>query len=445
MAARKPSKPKKTSKPKAKKPSVLGNDPFARGSAVREVKHVPAPEAPRAAPNTPELQTKTRQPELRARKGSLTGKPPPAWAVDPQAHEHSPVAELLRVAEPLSHASSPVLVFEPTLHDGAPTAEPLRLTEPRFHASSPSLDVDPQHHAHSPTAHEPPAPPQVIEALAPVAEAALQTPQNVTVLDALKGLANAVRTASGLSSRSAQVDRYGKDTSLASSLRPLGELLYEKYWRVQVEGAEHLPNGPFIIVANHAGALPLDGPVLHLALRRHRPELPDARWLLEDQVFHAPFVGVLANRLGAVRANPENAVRLLEEGRPLIVFPEGFHGLSKPFSERYQLRRFGRGGYVKIALRQGVPIVPAAIVGGEESMPLLGKLPGGMFGVDYLPLTVPPLPARWHIRFAPPVSLEGAPSQPEADLAWVERTNHTVRDQIEGMLTNLLQHRDRVF
>lgn len=266
-----------------------------------------------------------------------------------------------------------------------------------------------------------------------------------TIRGAFKGLLNAARVSAGLASRTAEVDRWGKDKALATSLRPVSDLLYEKYWRVQVEGADQLPKGPCIIVANHAGALPLDGPVLHLALRRERPDLEESRWLLEDQIFHAPFIGVLANRLGAVRANPENGLRLLEENRPLIVFPEGFHGLSKPFSERYQLRRFGRGGYVKIALRAGVPIVPAAIIGGEESMPLLGKLPGGIFGVQYLPLTLPPLPARWHIRFGAPISMEGAPAEPEHDLAWVERKNFAVRDQVEAMLLDMLHHRDRIF
>jgi len=266
-----------------------------------------------------------------------------------------------------------------------------------------------------------------------------------TVVDAFKGLLQAARSSAGIASRTTEVDRWGKDAALATSLRPVADLLYDKYWRVRVEGAEQLPTGPFIIVANHAGALPLDGPVLHLALRRERPDLEESRWLLEDQIFHAPFVGVLANRLGAVRANPENAMQLLGEGRPLVVFPEGFHGLSKPFSERYQLKRFGRGGYVKIALRAGVPIVPAAIIGGEESMPLLGKLPGGLFGLQYLPITLPPLPARWHIRFATPVSMEGAPREPEHDLAWIERKNLGVRDQIEAMLTDMLQHRDRIF
>lgn len=266
-----------------------------------------------------------------------------------------------------------------------------------------------------------------------------------SVFGAVRGLARAVRTSIGFASRTSTTDEWGKDRELTTALRPLGDLLYDRYWRVRVEGAQHVPTGPCIIVANHAGALPLDGPVLHLALRRERPELAEARWLLEDQIFHAPFVGVLANRLGAVRANPENAHRLLGEGRPLVVFPEGFHGLSKPFSERYQLRRFGRGGYVKIALRLGVPIIPAAIVGGEESMPLLGKLPGGLLGVEYLPVTLPPLPARWHLRFAEQVSLEGAPADPDADLTWIERKNLAVRDQIEGMLTQMLQDRESIF
>ena len=277
------------------------------------------------------------------------------------------------------------------------------------------------------------------------AKAAMSEVQAPTVTEAFKGLLNAARVSAGLASRTTEVDRWGKDAALSTSLRPVAELLYDKYWRVRVEGAEHVPTGPCVIVANHAGALPLDGPLLHLALRRERPELEESRWLLEDQIFHAPFIGVLANRLGAVRANPENAVRLLEENRPLIVFPEGFSGLSKPFSERYQLKRFGRGGYVKIALRAGVPIIPVAIVGGEESMPLLAKLPAGLFGLPYLPITLPPLPARWHIRFGAPLLMEGAPAEPERDLAWVERKNLAVRDQVEAMLLDMLQHRDGVF
>ena len=397
---------------------VLGNDPFQRGAAARaDVPPAPASsrtaEKPARGPrDTPELQT-------------------PAAAA-PQTRTAKPRG-------PRAHADAPSVPFEATPHAGAPTAVPLG-REPRPHAGSPSVPFDATPHANAPTAH-PGAPSGPFEAtrVAPTQRSPVSVPA------ALKGLWRALRTAGGLSTRGTEVDAWGKDPALTRQLRPLAELLVDRYWRVRTEGAELVPPGGCILVANHAGALPLDGPVLHLALQRERPDLAGARWLLEDQVFHAPFVGVLANRLGAVRASPENALGLLAEGRPLVVFPEGFHGLAKGFSERYRLQRFGRGGYLKIALRAGVPVVPVAIVGGEESMPLLGKLPGRLFGVEHLPVTLPPLPARWFIRFAPPIDLSGAPAAPEDDLAWVERTNLTVRDQVSTMLGELLAQRRRVF
>jgi 1-acyl-sn-glycerol-3-phosphate acyltransferase len=447
----------------ASSPSVAA-DPIAH-------QHTPSAEVlqgPRAHASSPSVAADPiahqHIPSAEVLQGPRAHASSPSVAADPIAHQHTPSAEVLQ--GPRAHASSPSVAADPIAHSGTPSAEVLQ--GPRAHASSPSVAADPIAHSGTPSAelltgahaHASSPPAEFPRGQAPIAHeeiefedlppAPLARPDDAevtgpTILGALRGLAGALRSAVGLASRASEVDAWGKDKSLAASLRPLGELLYEKYWRVRVEGAEHLPSGPFIIVANHAGALPLDGPVMHLALRKERPDLPEARWLLEDQIFHAPFVGVLANRLGAVRASPENATRLLGEGRPLIVYPEGFHGLSKPFSERYQLRRFGRGGYLKIALRTGVPIVPAAIVGGEESMPLLATLPGGLFGVEYLPLTLPPLPARWHLRFAEPVSLDGAPDEPDHDLAWIERKNLAVRDQIEGMLTDLLQHRESVF
>ncbi|GMU61417.1 MAG: hypothetical protein AMXMBFR34_31800 [Myxococcaceae bacterium] len=394
-----------------------------------------------------------------------SGAPPPS---PPRAHGGSPSVVFEAFphpsapsgvplgAGPRAHSGSPSAGFEPAFHGGLPEPSaplhPGRAHQSSRHASPPGATVDGPR-AHQAEADEPhaDAPGETVFGDEPPAHHTPEGPPRAlarpaaTLPDALKGLWRALRTVTGLPTRSTEVDAWGKDAELTRQLRPLGELLYEKYWRVHVEGVGHVPRGPCLLVANHAGALPLDGPVLHLTLKRERPELADARWLLEDQVFHAPFVGLLANRLGAVRASPDNALKLLDEGRPLIVFPEGFHGLSKPFSDRYQLRRFGRGGYLKIALRAGVPVVPVAIVGGEESMPLFGKLPGGFFGVEYLPLTLPPLPARWFIRFAPPIDFTGAPQIPEDDLAWIERTNLAVRDQIEAMLGELLAGRSGVF
>ncbi|HEX5748965.1 MAG TPA: 1-acyl-sn-glycerol-3-phosphate acyltransferase [Archangium sp.] len=259
-----------------------------------------------------------------------------------------------------------------------------------------------------------------------------------------QGLVSAALTSIGMGGGTA-IDEYGKDAALGGVMQPVLDFLYERYWRVSVQGASHVPAGPVLLVANHSGALPIDGPVLQQALSRERPDLQEARWLAEDQVFHAPMLGTLMNRLGAVRACPENALRLLDELRPVIVFPEGIQGLSKPFAQRYQLKRFGRGGFVKLALRTGAPIIPVAIVGAEETVPLFGKLPAGFLGLPYLPLTPPPLPARWTIRFGDPISMGELPPEAADDMSQVQRLTERTRESIQGMLQALLKERRSVF
>ncbi|WPB73036.1 1-acyl-sn-glycerol-3-phosphate acyltransferase [Archangium violaceum] len=259
-----------------------------------------------------------------------------------------------------------------------------------------------------------------------------------------QGLLSAALTSIGVGGGTT-IDEYGKDAALGGVMQPVLDFLYERYWRVSVQGASHVPAGPVLLVANHSGALPIDGPVLQQALSRERPDLQEARWLAEDQVFHAPMLGTLMNRMGAVRACPENALRLLDELRPVIVFPEGIQGLSKPFAQRYQLKRFGRGGFVKLALRTGAPIVPVAIVGAEETAPLFAKLPAGFLGLPYLPLTPPPLPARWTIRFGDPISMGELPPEAAEDMSQVQRLTERTRESIQGMLQALLKERRSVF
>jgi 1-acyl-sn-glycerol-3-phosphate acyltransferase len=262
---------------------------------------------------------------------------------------------------------------------------------------------------------------------------------------AMHGLVEVVRTSLGTGGGS-RLDDYGKDSGLVENLQPVLDFLYEQYWRVSVEGVDQVPRGASILVANHSGALPYDGLVMAQALLRERPDLQEARWLVEDQVFHAPMLGTLFNRLGAVRASPENALRLLDERRPLVVFPEGYQGASKPFAERYRLKRFGRGGFVKLALRTGAPIVPVAIVGAEETSPLLGRIPGGFLGFPSLPLTAPgPLPAKWTIRFGEPLTMDGLPPEAADDLGEVQRLTERTRESIQAMLQALLRERRSVF
>lgn len=279
-------------------------------------------------------------------------------------------------------------------------------------------------------------------------EIAFQALANASVgkaLETAQGLMGAVSAGLGISG-STSLDEYGRDAELVGGLQPLLDFLYERYWRVSVQGADTIPSGGAILVANHSGALPYDGLVASLALLRERPDLREPRWLVEDQVFHAPVLGTLFNRLGAVRACPENAVRLLDEQRPVLVFPEGYQGLSKPFAQRYQLKRFGRGGFVKLALRTGAPIIPVSIVGSEETSPLLGRIPAGFLGVPYVPLTSPmPLPARWTLRFGDPIGMEGLGPDAADDLAEVTRLTERTREAIMGMLQALLRERRSVF
>jgi 1-acyl-sn-glycerol-3-phosphate acyltransferase len=418
------------------------------------------PEPPRPAIPLGPGPSQTHEPEAHAGSPRLAHNPQahegsPHIAHNPKPHEGSPHvahnptphAGSPRVAHnPTPHAGSPHVAHNPKPHEGSPRA----MHNPQAHEGSPDLRADATPHAGSPAVvaalkeseavpHE--SSPEIVSDRPMSAADALGVARGVTegitrpLLTAASGIFHAAKSALGLGSPG-PVDTWGKDETLTRSLHPVGDFLYEKYFRVTVEGAELVPSGPSIIVANHSGALPLDGPMLTYALQRERSDLTQARWLVEDQVFHAPVLGVLMNRLGAVRAHPENATRLLEEGGPVIVFPEGFLGISKPFTQRYQLKRFGRGGYVKLALKCGVPIVPVAITGAEESMPLLAKLPGGPLGLPYLPVTPPPLPARWRIRFSEPVDVSGGS---EEDLPFVQQQNDRVRDTIAGMLESMVR------
>ena len=412
---------------------VLGNDPFQRGAAERPATRAPEP----ATPATP-----AEGPSPATVPGAARSARRPATAPETRQPSRAPRPEQSAAAP----ASPPATAR--TKHGAAKAAAPPERASPaRAHPGPPP-----------PAAAEPrPLPPQVPVAAPGPAGASAWLPDLPTLLQALRstpglavealGALEAARQAlrAGLGSGGAEaVDVYGRDPRLSAAIAPLVDFLYTRWFRVEVEGAERIPTGGALLVANHAGALPLDGPMLQEALRRSRPDLPEARWLAEDQVFYAPLLGTLFNRLGAVRASPDSATRLLAEGRPVCIFPEGIQGIGKPFRQRYHLQRFGRGGFVKLALRTGRPVLPVAIVGGEESLPLLAKLPGSFLGVPYLPVTGPlPLPAKWRIRIGEPLAVPAGAT--ERDLPLVESLVDATRTTIAQMLRELLGARAGVF
>ncbi len=262
----------------------------------------------------------------------------------------------------------------------------------------------------------------------------------------------------GLRNRSEEVDDFGLDPVYESRFRPIAEFLYRRYFRVKTEGLGHVPaNGRCILVANHSGTLPLDGLMLRTALRLEHPGARELRWLAEDFLFYLPFAGVFMNRVGAVRACQENAERLLAKESLLAVFPEGVQGIRKLWSERYQLQRFGRGGYIRLALRMQAPLIPCAIVGAEETNPLLYRLEylAGLMGLPYIPVTptfpllgplgLVPAPSRWTIKFGEPVSLDGYGPQAAEDHVLVGRLSERVRSSIQAMLDNGVRERKSVW
>jgi 1-acyl-sn-glycerol-3-phosphate acyltransferase len=255
----------------------------------------------------------------------------------------------------------------------------------------------------------------------------------------------AISTAGGF----AAVDDFGLAPATHARMQPALDWLYSRYFRVQVSGIENIPvEGPALLVCNHGGALPWDGVMLATAVAREHPGKRSLRWLVEDFAFHAPFLGPLLNRIGAVRACPENATRLLADGHVLAVFPEGIQGIGKTYKDRYRLQRFGRGGHVKLALRLGVPLIPVGIAGSDDTYPLLYKVRAfsKSLGLPFIPVTptfpllgpagLAPLPSRFHIEI-------GAPLDGLSDLTPAAADDtllvHDINDRVRRAVAQLLE------
>jgi 1-acyl-sn-glycerol-3-phosphate acyltransferase len=259
----------------------------------------------------------------------------------------------------------------------------------------------------------------------------------------------------GLRERSEDADDFGADPAFEARVRPLLEQLYRHYFRVTTRGLENVPReGRTLFVSNHSGTFPWDGLMLKMAISLEGGEPSrELRWLVEDFIFHMPFIGVLLNRLGAVRACQENAERLLYENRLTAVFPEGIQGMGKLWNQRYQLQRFGRGGYVKLAMRTRARIVPVAIVGAEETNPLLFKLSalGKPLGMPFIPITpffplfgplgLAPLPSKWSITFGDPIELDEFGPEAAGDAIVVNRLNERVRSTVQGLVDEAVASR----
>ncbi len=258
--------------------------------------------------------------------------------------------------------------------------------------------------------------------------------------------------------RLSDVDAWGRSEKMRSLTRTLYEPIYRYWFRVEWEGFENLPGeGGALLVANHAAAIPSDAPAIMHGIER---DLGRSVYGLAENLFRSlPVIGTLWSRSGGVAAHPQNAYRLLHDQRELVlVFPEGAKGTGKHYRDRYQLRRFGRGGFVEIAMRSGVPIIPIAVVGAEESMPILWKSNriAKLLGIPYFPITanellfgplgfVAYLPAKFKIRVLPPIHFDVAPDQERYSRSRVMDETERVRVQIQEALYDMLRTRRSVW
>jgi 1-acyl-sn-glycerol-3-phosphate acyltransferase len=259
---------------------------------------------------------------------------------------------------------------------------------------------------------------------------------------------------------SRDLDDWGRSERLMSLADPLLNFYYRYWFRVEAEGVENVPaDGGALLVCNHSGALPPDAPMIMQAIRNeHRSPRP--LYMLGEHWFKGyPGVSMVAAKLGVVPAHPANAQRLLsDEGRLAIVFPEGMKGSGKVLWQRYRLRRFGRGGFVRTALRARVPIVPIALVGGEEAMPIFAHLRTlqRMTGLIYAPLNhafphfglaaaLMYMPAKFKIRFLEPLDLPALPADTIDDSAAVQGISEEIRARIQTSLDEMVEDRESVW
>ena len=254
------------------------------------------------------------------------------------------------------------------------------------------------------------------------------------------------------------IDEFGYDEKFLEPLLPILKWLHDNYFRVESQGLEHVPDsGRALLVANHSGTLPYDGAMVAAAVRFQHPARRHVRILVEDFTYHLPYLGMFFSRVGAVRACQENALRLLERDHVTLVFPEGVKGIGKLFSKRYRLQRFGRGGAVRLAAGSNAPMIPVAIVGAEESMPLLSKVSwlAKPLGIPYIPITptLPwlglagfiPFPTKWTIDFGRPIDLSAyGPGELERDRVALNRVNEELRAAVQALIDARLQSRKSV-
>ncbi|HUR28984.1 MAG TPA: 1-acyl-sn-glycerol-3-phosphate acyltransferase [Planctomycetota bacterium] len=202
--------------------------------------------------------------------------------------------------------------------------------------------------------------------------------------------------------------------------------------------------GVLILLNRSPWPLPVEALVLWAFLCDGR--VGDRRMVVlwDDDLPDLPWIGDFLRRIGLAGATPENARVLLERGAVVLAFPEGHAARLRTYERRYRLARFDAKGVIGAALEAGARIVPGAVVGSEESFPLLGRVAGlpvtpqfpllGLFGLL-------PLPVAWTLRLGAPVEYAFADDEAPP----VDAIADAVRARMQALVGELLSQRESIF
>lgn len=243
-------------------------------------------------------------------------------------------------------------------------------------------------------------------------------------------------------------DAFGMHPDFVALGAALAGPLYDSYFRVTSYDSHHIPRtGAAILAANHSGTVPFDGSMIWVDVFRNTKRAPRA--VADYFVSSLPFVGTLFQRCGMVGGSRGNVRALLRGGELLMLFPEGTPGIGKPFSERYRLQTW-RKGHCEMAIRYSAPVVPIGVVGAEEQMPQIARVPLGKLGgsVPYMPIpaTPFPLPVHYHILYGEPLRFdqEFRPEQAD-DPEVVDQCTARVKAAVQDLLGRGLRERNGIF
>lgn len=255
-----------------------------------------------------------------------------------------------------------------------------------------------------------------------------------------------------------ETDDWGLDQEFVDVVRPLFDFLYRKYFRVETSGIENIPEtGRALLVSNHSGQIPWDGSMIASAVLNDHPSGRLIRALFASWFTQMPVLSAVLVKLGQTLANEENGIRLLEQGEIVLVFPEGIKGISKLYKDRYKLARFGRGGFVRMALKTSTPIIPVSVVGAEETYITFRqtRFISKLIGYPFLPISLRwpwlgllglvPLPTKWYIDFGAPIQLDRYGDGADEDIVLVSQLTNQVRNTIQNMIYQRLGERKSIF